>query len=75
VISGGKDSGIRAEKNCFLLALSDGAEHSPNKRLLLLLCFVPSDNIAEGKSDFFQLEYYCARYWKLTNDKKIFFFL
>ena len=51
--SGGKDSGIRAEKNCFLLALSDGAEHRPYKRLWLLLCFVPSDNIAEGKSDFF----------------------
>lgn len=33
VISGGKDSGIRAEKNCFLLALSDGAEHRPYKRL------------------------------------------
>ena len=53
VISGGKDSGIRAEKNCFLLALSDGAEHRPYKRLWLLLCFVPSDNIGEGKSDFF----------------------
>ena len=53
--SGGKDSGIRAEKNCFLLALSDGAEYKPYKRLWLLLCFVPSDNIAEGKSDFFQL--------------------
>ena len=53
--SGGKDSGILAEKNCFLLALSDGAEHRPYKRLWLLLCFVPSDNIAEGKSDFFQL--------------------
>ena len=51
--SGGKDSGIRAEKNCFLLALSDGAEHRPYKRLWLLLCFVPSDNIGEGKSDFF----------------------
>ena len=51
--SGGKDSGIRAEKNCFLLALSDGAEYKPYKRLWLLLCFVPSDNIAEGKSDFF----------------------
>ena len=51
--SGGKESGILAEKNCFLLALSDGAEHRPYKRLWLLLCFVPSDNIGEGKSDFF----------------------
>ena len=33
VTSGGKDSGIRAEKNCFLMALSDGAEHRPYKRL------------------------------------------
>ena len=33
VISGGKDSGILAEKKCFLLALSDGAEHRPYKRL------------------------------------------